>query len=1041
MLHPQQLLSLVAVVVVVGILVLPAGRGVRVVRPIDGSFLGFEVKPGLTRAAALSRAESTFNGLFGSESSHGLYADTFCTEVVAGAVAHSVHLVSLPFFSSMDAEAFEASGSMDLFGRTFITGDDGIFEDLLFCTLSSLEGDLDWFRFASSATLAVSYLLPKDLPPKITGCPGPPVTASTDLRSWSCLMDRHDAANRLLARALGDPLALASSTGMAPLSPLEVSYLQDWGDQVGVSSSPQILDVPSELHGLGASFANAAYASLPFSHRSGPTSTEPLLPVDPQPSPPAGFVPRSVEDLLLPLPLELVRAWLRLQVANMKLVRVLGPNVDLSGRNTLELPVDVLPEVSERSYTLVDGVLVIGQEGFRPQARGIVWDLRPLATGDPIVPLKFTAPPRSDLDMTSFEREFGHELDPDRYPDRELLSFLQQGARFKADMELAIVLGPQLVSLGDTLDSFTSVESELIRLAELKYQSIHPFLPFLPLRVVPQGSTPRKYEPARRRRTSNHSFPHFERLKGLIFDALGFSQVVQSLNKLVDLKAQIEGVDCNCVGYQRCQRCRKWAPEIKPRMEDKLYDDTILSHAAGIWGEQLFMATDDFADYFNQFPTSPSEYWKSTLLWLPLRGVQHPELGFSAVAEYRLGFGCSASSSICQRLTDFLLFVFRRRFDAEEESLFILETDAKRLRWLQRRRVLSQRTGRNECRLYSAHGYTDDIVFSVVGHGRFARALRCWRRLMIDFNIVMAIARKRQAGVAVTWLGVDFYAVGGFTVLPNDKRLRALGLASEFLDSGSMIFSRFRSLAGMLESYRPVVGFAAADMYGLYDHQFRRGVRHPALPITATDKLREVLGAWRVRLLQQAGSFFTLAIPNGLVWTPSVPGEFCLYSDAAGEGRAPGLGGYAHGSFWYIPLTCRHRNMPMVALEFVALVVNVMIFGPRLVGARVRLFSDSLATVQVLNRKARSAITMFIHKRFLDLDITGRLLPGLSVHHVFGAGNVMSDAVSRMYLDVLHGLASQIGVSLAQVDVPQAALNFLEEVLSEFERGTGVFSP
>ena len=53
------------------------------------------------------------------------------------------------------------------------------------------------------------------------------------------------------------------------------------------------------------------------------------------------------------------------------------------------------------------------------------------------------------------------------------------------------------------------------------------------------------------------------------------------------------------------------------------------------------------------------------------------------VSEYRLGFGCSASSNICQRFAHALAEVFRKLFDAEEKALLAHETDPARLAFLE----------------------------------------------------------------------------------------------------------------------------------------------------------------------------------------------------------------------------------------------------------------------------------------------------------------------------------------------------------------------
>ena len=75
--------------------------------------------------------------------------------------------------------------------------------------------------------------------------------------------------------------------------------------------------------------------------------------------------------------------------------------------------------------------------------------------------------------------------------------------------------------------------------------------------------------------------------------------------------------DCPTEIDQDSLRVLKWtAQEIKPQIQDKVWDDYILRHAAlHVFHEPLSGWTDDVADYFNHIPIATSEYWVSCLLW------------------------------------------------------------------------------------------------------------------------------------------------------------------------------------------------------------------------------------------------------------------------------------------------------------------------------------------------------------------------------------------------------------------------------------------
>ena len=79
------------------------------------------------------------------------------------------------------------------------------------------------------------------------------------------------------------------------------------------------------------------------------------------------------------------------------------------------------------------------------------------------------------------------------YPDQRLVSFLVEGVRFEADVELQTVLVPHLMSLAN---GFDSVVKELKRMAspELDWYSMHASFPFWPMYSLGEGAQPRKLE-------------------------------------------------------------------------------------------------------------------------------------------------------------------------------------------------------------------------------------------------------------------------------------------------------------------------------------------------------------------------------------------------------------------------------------------------------------------------------------------------------------------------------------------------------------------
>ena len=164
------------------------------------------------------------------------------------------------------------------------------------------------------------------------------------------------------------------------------------------------------------SFADVSLSKLVIPEPCPPPVTE-WLPRSVQKAPPADFTPNCLTDLLSAEGLALMTQWLLEQ---------------------LRYPADIEAHGSKARRRCNDP-LALGQDMFKPEARGIVWDLRRLDEGI-IVPVDFDAPIESHLNLELLREEL---LD---WPDQELLSFLLKGVRYKAEVEHQIVLLPHLVS-------------------------------------------------------------------------------------------------------------------------------------------------------------------------------------------------------------------------------------------------------------------------------------------------------------------------------------------------------------------------------------------------------------------------------------------------------------------------------------------------------------------------------------------------------------------------------------------------------------------
>eukprot|EP00965_Chrysotila_dentata_P120289 3977629-Pleurochrysis_carterae.AAC.1 len=89
--------------------------------------------------------------------------------------------------------------------------------------------------------------------------------------------------------------------------------------------------------------------------------------------------------------------------------------------------------------------------------------------------------------------------------------------------------------------------------------------------------------------------------------------------------------------------------------------------------------------------------------------------------------------------------------DRTDAPFLAADTSPAYLAWRERRASIELSDEPNAAianqRLYFAHMYTHDPIIGVVGVQRAVRALRTWRTLTNNANLLMAIPEKRTLGV------------------------------------------------------------------------------------------------------------------------------------------------------------------------------------------------------------------------------------------------------------------------------------------------------
>ena len=727
-----------------------------------------------------------------------------------------------------------------------------------------------------------------------------------------------------------------------------------------------LADMPTDIHCDLETFEDEELLQVPIPNPCPVHQTE-WLPRKQQPKPPRGFKPKVLTDLLLPWALKMISDWVTQQLLFLMDIAENGSNAVRTSNQPLAL----------------------GQDAFVPEARGIVWDLRWLADGV-IFPVDFDEPIESHLNL-----ELLRQLLSD-WPDQELVSFLLEGVRYKADLAYQIVLLPHLVSLRD---GYGSLQAEVEKYASAGWYGLFSHPPFLPFRAVPKGSTPRKLEPERPRPTTEAGAPR----KALV-DTEGVPVVsINEASSGLTPESVIESGE-----QPRVRATEAWPKENKPTVGDVLQAMAFLLAVGAMLGETLFAAADDFKNFFNQLRCSPETFWYCGMML-----SQGSEAIFCS--EYIMTFGLRPASNIAQRFADAILAIWRDRMAKEEKSaLQELADGCTRFAELLK----------NCPSLALAVGfiYTDDPIFIVLGHQRMARALRIWTTTCADIGLLMAIPAKRQCGTWVEWLGAGICSSMGFAWVPIGKRLTALSKLYTVLD-GTITVDTYHSLLGLLEHLVYLQGMRRSLMYGLWA-PFKQGIAlEPNRLLQSTPTIRKQCKAW-IRLLDANSAVSAMCMVYRIPMSLRTV-VYTLSSDAfrSDSGLQAGLGGWCHGHYWSLQLTEGSTlyqaacMLPIAALEYIAAVVNVLTFSellPDLDPTRHVLHArvDALATPFILTEDAASSPLMVrLHMATLRNQQFQQLAQLLAVSHVYGMSNELADAASRADTNRLRRLASQLRIS------------------------------
>ena len=786
----------------------------------------------------------------------------------------------------------------------------------------------------------------------------------------------------------------------------------------------QLQYVPEGLFEALPTFDDPRFDDIAFLPDPSPPPLERLLPRPEQLPLPEPRCPRFYYDLMPESTGRKIRRWLLKTLTDLVCMRDHG--VDC-----------------ERSRP---PFLVISQSELFYWARGYVWDFRssPAECGRPLI---YSAPIRPTLNVEFFRRELQN------YPNQRLLGFIETGVIYMADVELQATFAPHLVSLPK---GFKAVAKELRRLKGKGWYDFFASMPFFPLYCNAQGSTARKLEPERDRRTTEGGAPRKDvsDVSGLQVISINEASEIFHMPQHYYLDTRPEFLawlssrqlppTAQLLEQFHAGSVSKWNHPVMQNLKMLARQLLPLRRIARKLGEPLYLFGDDIKDFFNHLENAPSE--------LPLMNIafigEEDDLDAAVAAlatsdeagntlvfvnERRMGFGIHPNSGIAQELSESIDLIFRRRMDAVEDPINEADPRPSMQDWLASRRKLEAKVGGHQRRLYAALTYCDDSITGVVGVPQTIRAIKLRRSITTEAGLIMAIPEKRMLGVWGLWLGILIFSSLGLIVVPRSKLLRAASDCSKAV-ANSLPFDDYRSLMGLLEHIRHACGWPRRLMHGLYRPHGPEGESQqgPATLVQPNPFMLVQLGYWLQLLSSKAGNSFPRLIARAHL--PKLISErlTCFgSSDAATDSTPPGMGGFMHGLYWYLALPAEMIQwLHITVLELLASGFSNIIFdehvGP---SALLALGADASTTCTTLALDSeRSDMLVITHHALLGCPRFQRAAERSQIGHFRGDANLAADAVSRSEWATFHRLCKDLRIRPVQLPVPDECHSILNQV-------------
>ena len=133
-----------------------------------------------------------------------------------------------------------------------------------------------------------------------------------------------------------------------------------------------------------------------------------------------------------------------------------------------------------------------------------------------------------------------------------------------------------------------------------------------------------------------------------------------------------------------------------------------------------------------------------------------------------------------------------------------------------------------------------------------------------------------------------------------------------------------------------------------------------------------------------------------------------------------------------LPLTPAWLEMPIVVLEFLGGLINLVVFGTMLAGVPCALILDALVVPTVMGGKARAPMMRWLQLRFVEL--VQRFQLNVTVSMEYGTFNSVCDAGSRGKIDEMEAIMGNLYLTPEYIEPDAEVVALMDRSLAEWRR-------